>query len=179
MKQIITVEEYRNALIEYYKYDYDKNTYGLRKTVINNLYNDEYLERIITETTEMYKFLFEKIKTEGHEFEDKVYTSIDIEERQIHITNGCVGGWASDTIYIFIMGTQSYYISDHIIRLYFPNFDIYLHEDIVERMEEEDIGSFFPIQKLFIKCSKDVYEKQIGNINLEDIKKLEKIPEQN
>lgn len=170
MDQIISIDEYRNVLIEYYKYNYDKDTYELRKRTINNSYDDEYLKRIINDTREIYEILLETLKKEGHTYEDKVYISIDIEEENINISNGCIGGWHSDTIYIFYVGNREYYISNYILNLFFKGFDIYVHEDIIERMEDECIGSFIPIRKLFIRCKKDIYESFIKE---SDILKLE------
>lgn len=168
MEEVITVEEYRNKLIEYYKYKYDEDTYELRKRTINSVYSDEYLFRIISDTKIMAEFLINKLIEEKHFFDDLYYTSIPIEENTIRISNGCIGGWASDNIYLYFMGIKEYMISDYILSLYLPNFKIYIHEDTVENMEDEDIGSFTPIRKLFINCKKEIFDKISSSIDINE-----------
>lgn len=161
MGNIITVDEYRKRLIEFYKYKYDENTYALREKIINELYTDEYLEKIIDETVFCYEYLVDLFKMSPREYNDKVFISIDIEDKSLSLSNGCIGGWASDILYTFYKDNEYYFISSYILGLLLPDCDIYIHENVIEKMVEEDIGSFFLEKKLCIKCSKDKYQSII------------------
>lgn len=132
---MIILEEYKEYLINTYKYELDnsEDKRNERKKILNKKYNDEYLNKIIEDTYKIINTIIIK---------NSNYCSIKINEyNTTTISLNLIGGWFSDFIYEDINGNL---ISEYILRKVFGN-KLIIEEKIIEHefdTEDPDILSF-------------------------------------
>ncbi len=93
---MITLEEYKNILVNVHVYEYDNNEEMCRqrRILLNRQMSDDYLKQIIRDTYSFIRDIFdsESIK-EG-------YCSFDIQDNETkYISLNLIGGYESDTLY--------------------------------------------------------------------------------
>lgn len=126
---MITIEEYKTYLINTYAREIDnsKDKRTKRKAYLENKYPDNYLNKIILDTSK----IIDLINIE----QTKNFYEIKIEENKIkYIELNLTGGWHSDVIYEDMFGNL---ISEYILKRYFGNMLI-VEEKVIER--EFDTG---------------------------------------
>lgn len=165
MRQI-TLNEYKDYLINIYKHEYDNTEYQItkRKNILKNKYKDNYLESIILGTYEFVNKILEMSDDNYHG-----YINIPLEKRPdiVYINLDLSGGWMSDTI---VKDSDNNFYSVHLLKKIFgPFFYIEPCEvELIEEIDEEldfEIISEIPLYHLYIQCKKeiiDVVKQQIS-----------------
>lgn len=142
---MIDLEEYKNVLINVYRYEIDNcETQKIkRKENLNKYYCDEYLNKIISDTYSVIRTIFDKSETG--------YCNIDMDDNTTrYIFLNLSGGWFSDRLYIDSYGNI---ISEYILKRTFGDMLV------VELKEEEydfetndpDIVSFNYTYSLYLQ----------------------------
>lgn len=159
MKELFTVEWYRNYLVNYHEYecDLEKERLEQRAEIIKRDYSDQYLQTIIENTKRFSSILLEHMKKEEHADEEDIFTSIELNHTSIDIQNGCSGGFSSDTLISpLLMGGAL--ISEYLLKQSFPTFTIdTIHDTYEDRIG--DIGVTLPLDELHISCPTKDFDK--------------------
>ena len=135
---MMTLDEYKNYLINFSSWNIDNNKEAItaRKELLNKLYTDTYLTKIIIDT---------------YNFANDVLRSYNIKwgyyEAEVNDYDNCffidlrlTGGYYSDKIYIDANGR---YISEYLLtNIFGKNIQIEIRVDEYDRELEDDILSF-------------------------------------
>lgn len=145
---MITLEEYKEHLVEVYRYPIDTLPENIqkRKDNLERKYKDEYLSEIINDT---YNFILEVLNSNTIE---KRYCNIPIEEDDTKdISLNLCGGYSSDTIF---KDDQGRLISYYIMKKVFGS-KFYMHvravEEGFEDEIEEDLYGFYIHYSLYMQ----------------------------
>ena len=129
-----TIDEYKEYLINYYRWPIDNNEESKRKREVYLLskYSDQYLQKIIDDT---YNFIKDIFSSDTIKFG---YCIFDANENSISYINLAIhGGGPSDNIYIDL---EERNISEYLLKQIFGKFfSIELREDVFEYEADEDI----------------------------------------
>lgn len=135
---MITVEEYKDHLINIYRSEYDNNPEKReeRKQILERHYSDEDLQRIISQT---YDFIRDVLLSDTLEYG---YIKMPVyDDTTDYISLNLVGGYFSDMYIIDDNGRQ---ISEYIINRFFGNqVNLEVREEITE-IEEDDVVGLYP-----------------------------------
>lgn len=151
---MISLEEYKNILIDYYFYECDNSIEKrkLREQNLNKEYGDEYLNKIIEDTYNFIKKIFDEI--ENSYFKIPLY-----EDTTSYISLNLIGGYSSDTLFTDCSGSI---ISRYILKRTFGSqLIVEVHTDEYEIDDDPDVISFSYIYSLYMQGFPD---------NMEDIK---------
>jgi len=158
---MITLEEYKQYLINFYIVEYDstKEKLNERNKILSNKYPDELLLKIINDT---YDFIYDIYNTNTLEHG---YCEFKLEDNtESFIKLDLIGGWFSDRLF----SIDNKIISESILKRVFGNsFMIYIREDEIEEVNEEDIYSLYDEYYLYMqgfpnnmnKIKKDLFGK--------------------
>ncbi len=160
---MISLEEYKKHLIEYYVYEIDNNDEARekRRTMLDTIYGDEYLQKIINNTYDFIKTIFEKNTLEHG------YCNFEVENNKttfIHLD--LKGGWYSDYLYY---DNKRKIISEYILKQEFGRFfDIHIESDLEPfATEDKDLVSYTPHYSLYMqgfpKNIEETKERLFGN----------------
>ena len=152
---MISLDEYKKILIDYYRYecDNDLEKLELRKKELAKKYSDEYLNKIIEDTYNVIKIIFEKQPNSFIiEMDDDTTTYVNL---------NLIGGYFSDRLYVDPYGKI---ISESILKNIFgPQLIVdVMDEEIQLEDEDSDIVSFDYKYSLYLQGFPE---------NMEDIKK--------
>ena len=159
---MITLEHYKNYLINHYYYQYDNSLEKRvrRRVDLDTNYGDEYLSQIIDDSYSFIKDLFEDPSL------DNGYVSYEVEEDNTkYISLNLVGGHFSDVLYT---DHNNRTISSYILKKELPNVSI----DIKEELEEFDTGDddilsydhrFYLYLQSFPKNMNEIKDNLFGN----------------
>lgn len=158
-----TFKQYKNDLIDYYKYPYDKDKKEERRKIIDSL-GDEYLYSLYNNSINMCKIILKKMKEENSRFNSVIFTQIELTDDYQEINTNCIGGWVPDCLYKAKNLDNDNYFSLLILNKVLTNFMIY--EDVInEYYEDDDIGInyYYPIFCISSKADNfnDIYNKYI------------------
>lgn len=142
---MINLEEYKNVLVNTYRYEIDNSESKKeeRRELLNRRYNDEYLNKIITDTYHVIKNIFD-ISENG-------YCNISMDDdTTCYISLNLIGGYSSDILYIDSYGNI---ISRYILKETFGNlFSITVKEIEYDFAEDDpDIMSFDYSYSLYLQ----------------------------
>jgi hypothetical protein len=154
---MITLEEYKEYLINYYRYEIDNNDLKReerRKEFITK-YSNEYIQKIIDDTYQFIREIFESDTIDygyyNHHLEDDTTSYISL--------NICGGGFA-DTIF---KDTNDRCISKYILRKVFgSHFMVYIKDDEIEYETEDP-------EIMGINCNYSLYMQEFPT-NMKEIK---------
>ena len=153
---MISLNEYKNHLIGFYKWESDNNIIKRkeRENKLSKQYSDELLSTIINNT---YDFVIDIF---GSETINYGYCKFELEEDTTsYISLGLGGGWFSDRLFTDMKGR---FISEHLLHNIFGN------QLIIEVREEE--YEFTEDDELFgIGCEYSLYMQGFPK-NMNDIK---------
>lgn len=135
---MMTLDEYKNYLINFSSWNIDNNKEAItaRKELLNKLYSDTDLTKIIIDTYDFANavLISDKIKWEYYEAEVNDYDNC------FFINLRLTGGYYSDKIYIDANGR---YISEYLLtNIFGKNIQIEIRVDEYERELEDDILSY-------------------------------------
>lgn len=155
----ITLEEYKNYLVNKYVYEYDNNETKRQKriSILNRNYNDEYLEKIIIGT---YNFVNKIIEIYENNPNGYIEIPLKREPKITYIDLFLMGGWKSDTI---VSDSENNFYSISILKKIFGEF-FYIEPckiEIEEELYEDDefsILSEIPSYYLYIQFKKESIE---------------------
>ena len=155
----ITLEEYKNYLVNKYVYEYDNNEKKRQKrlSILNRNYNDEYLEKIIIGTYNFVNKIIEIYENNPHEY---IEIPLEREPKITYIDLFLMGGWKSDTI---VSDSENNFYSIYILKEIFGEF-FYIEPckiEIEEELYEDDefsILSEIPSYYLYIQLKKENIE---------------------
>ncbi len=163
---MITLNEYKKALIDFYRYQIDSTSEKRkeREFHLKRQFSDETLNKIIHDT---YSFAKDVVNSNTVKYN---YCSFDIEDdNTFGIFLNISGGGGSDYIY---KDSKSRLISDSILRKIFGNsFFIEVKVDEVERECEEDVLSFDYHYRLYMQGfpkNIDEIKEELSKINIEN-----------
>jgi len=132
---MISLEEYKKMLIDYYRYECDNNLekIELRKKELDKKYSDEYLNKIIEDTYNVIKMILEKQPNSFIiEMDDDTTTYVNL---------NLIGGYFSDRLYVDSYGKI---ISESILKKVFGSQlnVVVMDEEIELKDNDPDIVSF-------------------------------------
>ena len=131
---MITLEEYKKYLIDYYIYEYDNNEKKRieRTTLLGREFNDILIQRIIDDT---YDFIKEVLDSDEVK---EGYCNFELDEdRTSYISLGLVGGYFADTLF---RDNKGRIISRYIMqRVFGSQFIIGIKEEEYHFGDEDDI----------------------------------------
>jgi hypothetical protein len=142
---MITLEEYKEHLIGYYKYEIDNSDIKIRERARTLLarYNDEYLGKIINDT---YDFIKEILYSE--EISNGFYNLDLDDDTTMFVSLNITGGGYADTLYVDPSGRI---ISRYILRQVFgESLEVDIKENIRE-LEEDNVISYLYDFKLYLQ----------------------------
>lgn len=154
---MISLEDYKYYLINYFRWPIDNNQLQIQKRKLELIrkYPDEYLEKIINNTTDFLKDILQ-----SDIIKDKYYKEYLEEGFTFFIDLGLHGGHSSDILYIDSKGRI---ISNYLIKKVLgKSINIEIITDIIERDFEDDTYGFDYNCYLYMQGFPD---------NLSDIKK--------
>ena len=132
---MVGLDEYKKRLIDYYYYECDNNIEKrkLREQNLNKEYGDEYLNKIIEDTYNFIKKIFDEIENS--------YFRIPLDEDiTSYISLNLIGGYSSDTLFTDCSGSI---ISRYILqRTFGSRLTVEVHTDEYEKYDDPDIVSF-------------------------------------
>ena len=158
---MISLEEYKEYLINYYRYEIDNNESGRdrRRKEISRKYKDELLVKIISDTYDFIKDIFasDTIKFGYCKFD------LDMDTTSYISLNICGGGFA-DISFTDIKGRI---ISKYILERVFGNqFMIYVKEDVEHRSEDDFVfnidANYFLYMQGFPENMSDLEKELFG-----------------
>lgn len=163
---MITLEEYKNALINVYRYEIDNCEVRKikREEYLNKHYGDEYLNKIINDT-------YRVIKTILNTYESNYYYIDMNDDTTCYISLNLTGGYFSDRLYIDSYGNI---ISEYILKRTFGNrLSVDLKEDEYDfETDDPDIVSFDYSYSLYLQgFPKNMEEIKENLFGLSKIKK--------
>ena len=142
---MITLEEYKEHLIGYYRYEIDSSDIRRRERALYLMrsYNDEYLGKILNDTYDFIKeILYSDASSNGFYFLD-----LD-DDTTMFVSLNITGGGFADTLYTDPRGRI---ISRYILRQVFgDSLEVDIKEDIDE-VEEDDVISYLYRFKLYLQ----------------------------
>ena len=142
---MITLEEYKEYLIGYFRYEIDNSDIKKRERARTLLerYNDEYISKIINDT---YDFIKEILYSE--EISNGFYNLDLDDDTTMFVSLNITGGGFADTLYIDPKGRI---ISRYILRQVFGNsLEVDIKEDIDE-VKEGNVISYLYRFKLYLQ----------------------------
>ena len=142
---MINLEEYKNVLVNIYRYEIDNSESKReeRKELLNKRYSDEYLNKIITDTYNVIKSIFD--------ISDNGYCDISMDDdTTCYISLNLTGGYSSDILYIDSYGNI---ISRYILKETFGNLLSISVKEIEHDFDtgEPDIISFDYSYSLYLQ----------------------------
>jgi|GEM_PF-2344854 len=175
------LQEYKSHLISYYRWPCDRKNYNDRANYINSHYSDDYLKNIITNTQDFIPMLIQKMANENHTYEENIFNIIELppffESSTEFISNGCLGGWPSDSLFYLDNNNKETLISLYVLKKFFGNkFRIWLgSKDYEDFNPDEQAGVEYSIPTFEISGPLDefnkIYNKTMAETNQ---KKLDK-----
>lgn len=163
---MITLNEYKTYLINYYVHEIDNNDDKrlYRKESLEKQYNDEDLTKIINDT---YDFIKEALCCDTI---NSGYSIVPLEDDTTsYISLNLVGGWFADTLFTDLKGKIiSRYIMKYVLG---SHFDIEVIDEEIERdNEDDDIVSFYHNYYMYLrgfpKNIEEIKENIFGNSKL-------------
>ena len=155
---MITIEEYKNSLINVYWYRADNTDLKRkeRREYLKNHYTDEYLNKIINDTYEFAKLVLKEDTIKWN------YCEFSIDKPLInYIGLGLIGGHFADKLYYY----DEYVISERILEYIFgKTLSVNLKEEEIEfDTEDEDIISFNYYFYLYLQgfSNVDIVKKEL------------------
>jgi len=159
---MITLEEYKEYLINHYRSAYDNNPEKReeRKRILERKYSDEDLQIIISQT---YDFIRDVLLSDTLELG---YVKIPVyDDTTEYISLNLVGGYFTDMYIIDDNGRQ---ISEYIINKFFgKRIDFEIREEVTE-IEEDDIVGLYPEYFIYMQG----FPKNIEEIKKEFFKPI-------
>ena len=146
---MITLDEYKKALIEHYYHLCDAGSEKEYQRSINlaTYYKDELLQRIIDNTYSFVEHLFNSTAIEDGYYYEELEDDVSF-----YIKLGLTGGHSSDYI---IVDSNDQMISEYIMRKIFGNIEFDVEEDITtyeaESHDDYDVMSFCSRIYLYIQ----------------------------
>ena len=172
MEEIFNLENYKEHLIKFYRYECEKDAYLERVPYIERI-GDSTLQKYIDDTKTFCYILLDKLKREYRIFEGSIFTKIDIEEDRKSIFTNLRGGWSPDTIYHYCTKEYDLNISRYLMNRFFENARIYLDEDEIETCDGEIYNIYcYPVIHISMNENKfqELYD-QYGNELTRTLKK--------
>ena len=113
MNEVFELENYKNYLIDTYRYEIDNNEFSKnkRKELLKKWYGDELLQNIISDTMDFVIYLSEKNLNN-----ENCWYDIDLLEDANYIFLNLTGGWFSDVLYRINLEGKVITISRHLLR---------------------------------------------------------------
>ena len=158
---MISLEEYKEYLINYYRYEIDNNVSGRgrRRKELSRKYGDELLEKIINDTYDFIRDVFssDTIKFGYCKFD------LDMDTTSYISLNICGGGFAD----ISFIDNKGRIISKYILGRIFGNqFMIYVKEDVEHRSEDDFVfgidANYFLYMQGFPENMSDLEKELFG-----------------
>jgi len=170
------LEEYKNTLVNYYRWEIDDTEEERQKRREMLKGKDDYLLNIIQSTEEFIYFILTKMQEENKTFKDDIFINLPLESEKNTIYNNSLnlllhGGWPSDTF--FYLEDPTKLISIMLLKQFFQGFHIECDCEDVERYDEQEgIGwtdSYWQVSisgplKDFNRLYKDVEEAKKGEL---------------
>lgn len=155
----ISLEQYKDYLINSYKHEYDNTEYQItkRKKILKNKYKDDYLESIVLGTYQLVNKILEISDDNYHG-----YINIPLEKKPdiTYINLDLCGGWMSDTI--IDDSDNNFYSINLLKKIFGPFFSIEPCKiELTEEVDSDDdivIMSEIPSYYLYIQCKKEVLD---------------------
>jgi len=156
----INIEEYKSYLVNKYKHECDNiETQRIKRMyLLNNKYNNEYLEKIILGT---YKFIKKIIEIAENDYFGYIKIPLETEPNIKYIDLNLTGAWMSD---IIVSDSDNNFYSVGLLKKIFSDF-IYIEPCKIEIDDEMDeyndfsILSEIPSYYLYIQCRKEIVEE--------------------
>ena len=158
MKQI-TLEEYKDYLINNYRYEYDNTEYQKlkRKNILENKYKNNYLESIILSK---YEFVNKILEISTDNYYGYINIPLENEPNIIYIDLDLIGGYMSD---IVVKDSDNNFYSVSLLKKIFGQS--FLIEpckiELIEEFVKEDdfeIVSEIPLYYLYVQCKKEIID---------------------
>ena len=159
---MINVDRYKEYLINFFRDEYDNNDEkrAERKELLNKNYNDNFLERVITDT---YDFLYDLLNNEN--IKNGYYYLPLEEDTTIYLSLGILGGYSSDYIYVT---PSNRLVSRYIVKKELGQ-NFYFEKEEKEQTDDNTIEYFlymrnFPMNTSEIK--ENLFGKSITKSNI-------------
>lgn len=160
----ISLEEYKDYLVNTYMHECDNNEFGRnkRRVLLANCYTDTYLESVISGTYNLVNKIFDLSEDNYPGF---IEIPLDYEPDIHYLSLNLTGGWMSDTI---VRDSDNNFYSLGILRKVFgPMFIIEPSKvEFYEEIDEDDdfsIVSEIPSWSFYFQCSKEAIDSAKGN----------------
>ncbi len=160
----ISLDEYKDYLINSYRHECDNNDFGRskRRVLLSKSYTDDYLESVINGTYDLVDKIFDLSEENYHGF---IEIPLDSEPDVHFLSLNLTGGWMSDTI---VKDSDNNFYSIGILRKVFGYMFIIEpgKVEFYEELDEDDdfsIVSEIPSYSFYFQCSKEDIDKAKGN----------------
>jgi len=167
----VSLEEYKNYLVNKYRYEYDNNETQRQKrmSLLNCKYNNEYLDSIIEGTYNLVSKIIKMSESNNYSF---IEIPLECEPEIVYIDLNLTGGWWSDIV--VSDSNNNFYSIGLLKKIFGPLFIIEpCKVEFTDEWNEDDefsILSQTPSYSLYIQYQKEM----IDNLRNEKVLRITK-----